>query len=571
MSEGISPVTLSLNEPPIVVQAQLLTSDVDLAVDEVRDSPLVLAPADPKNASPAKIVERAVGVDATKAQPTNGEKMPVRTLFCRKCEGHGRQVVLKGHASSCPYNNCSCKTCSNVMSMRANAIIRRYRSRTTECGLVLKPVHFRNGNTRLRVFPKYIDDKECVSIPIDNNDQEVLRHMQTFPTVHQGIPSVIGQPQRSGESSPTNGVSGRANTFGSISMKRHSSEDIERQSKRAQSNSPCSTKRTEITKTTSASSELGLTSSLNSYSEAPNASNPFLALLLGSAQLAVTSQQNTNFLQQNGLLSSMNSEQLVWPSVTSVPASTPLFQQSSAHCINQISHAELLSKLLGQRTLIDSTSTAQILAQFNLNNALTHPHAPQNQNIASSIYSQPFPTGGFSTGSVSYSAPQTYCSTDQLHKVPTARHPCTQTSISQSLSSSFLPANGYSSLPTTLMKELKLGSDEAVYGRKKSSDSESLSVESDFSFVRSVTTQSGFIGASFRANEDFHFKERESQGTEGSNEDDRRSKSPDSGLKPRTLRLTNEGHSRLLNPRYRKFLAAVCELESEMFSEEDKL
>ncbi|VDO22978.1 unnamed protein product [Brugia timori] len=53
--------------------------------------------------------------------------MPSRTLFCGKCEGHGRQIVLK----------------------------------------VLKPVQFQNGNIRLRVYPKFIDDCECVSIPTD--------------------------------------------------------------------------------------------------------------------------------------------------------------------------------------------------------------------------------------------------------------------------------------------------------------------------------------------------------------------------------------------------------------------
>ncbi|KHN78451.1 hypothetical protein Tcan_02867 [Toxocara canis] len=572
MSEGISPVTLSLNEPPIVVQAQLLTSDVDLAVDEVRDSPLVLAPADPKNVSPEKIVEKTVGVDSVKAQPAIGEKMPVRTLFCRKCEGHGKQVVLKGHASSCPYNNCNCKTCANVMSMRANAIIRRYRSRTSECGLVLKPVHFRNGNTRLRVFPRFIDDKECVSIPIDTNDQEVYRHMQTMPSLQQGITSVINQPQIGDDPSPINGINGRVNGFGSMSMKRHSREDIECQSKRAQSNSPSDGSPAEITKASTASE---MSTSQSAFATGlTNANNPFVSLLLGSAQLSANGAQ-TGFLHQGGILPSVTAEHLGWPSAATL-SSAPFFQPPNpvvtSGTPSQLPDADFLSKLIRHSALLNPASATQLLKHYHLNGTTGGLHYPQqngnNTNLTPSLYSQPFSTDAFSTSSLSYTAPQTYCAADHLYNITATTNPWVPSTPSTT-NSSFLPTNGNATLPTALLKDLQLGTEEGTHVRKESSEMENFSADAEVRFRGASTTANGSMVTSSQQFVDSACKnESDQRGQQDmlGEDDDTRVNVKD--LCPRTLRLTSEGHSRLLNARYRRFLAAVCELENEMFDEE---
>ncbi|KAI1725211.1 DM DNA binding domain-containing protein [Ditylenchus destructor] len=52
-----------------------------------------------------------------------------RVLFCRKCEGHGKQVPLKGHAPICPYNFCKCKSCDKLHAKRMVSFTRRNKDR----------------------------------------------------------------------------------------------------------------------------------------------------------------------------------------------------------------------------------------------------------------------------------------------------------------------------------------------------------------------------------------------------------------------------------------------------------
>ncbi|KAI1714018.1 DM DNA binding domain-containing protein [Ditylenchus destructor] len=67
--------------------------------------------------------------DASLQPSTSSGTNKGRVLFCRKCEGHGKQVPLKGHAPICPYNFCKCKSCDKLHAKRMVSFTRRNKDR----------------------------------------------------------------------------------------------------------------------------------------------------------------------------------------------------------------------------------------------------------------------------------------------------------------------------------------------------------------------------------------------------------------------------------------------------------
>ncbi|CAJ0931426.1 unnamed protein product, partial [Mesorhabditis belari] len=97
-----------------------------------------------------------------------------RVLYCRKCEGHGQQRILKGHAPLCPYIDCTCKSCDRLMRMRKNAFVRRYKESLGEDTQIKLELTQQNNLTRQRFRPADVNSEDLSDedeIEVDQMDE----------------------------------------------------------------------------------------------------------------------------------------------------------------------------------------------------------------------------------------------------------------------------------------------------------------------------------------------------------------------------------------------------------------
>uniref|UniRef100_A0A1I7TD66 DM domain-containing protein n=1 Tax=Caenorhabditis tropicalis TaxID=1561998 RepID=A0A1I7TD66_9PELO len=157
------------------------------------------------------------------------QKKAMKRLTCRKCEGHGLYAILKGHAGVCPYKDCSCGTCASVMSMRANALIRRFRHRQPEQSMaVVKALRSKNGNMRLRIVARNEEetlveaDGTLVTYTNDKNGHQTYttttRRSSIMTNASDDRDSVISTPPSTTNNSTPSGTPPLLSPYGEVDL-----------------------------------------------------------------------------------------------------------------------------------------------------------------------------------------------------------------------------------------------------------------------------------------------------------------------------------------------------------------
>ncbi|CAO4374247.1 unnamed protein product [Caenorhabditis nigoni] len=160
---------------------------------------------------------------------SSSQKKAMKRLTCRKCEGHGLYAILKGHAGVCPYKDCSCGTCSSVMSMRANALIRRFRHRQPDQSTaVVKALRSKNGNMRLRIVARNEEetlvepDGTLVTYTSDKNGHQTYttttRRSSILTTTTDDRDSVISTPPSTTNNSTPSGSPPLLSPYGEMDL-----------------------------------------------------------------------------------------------------------------------------------------------------------------------------------------------------------------------------------------------------------------------------------------------------------------------------------------------------------------
>ena len=70
---------------------------------------------------------------------------------CRKCNGHGIPVAVKGHASECPFRYCNCRKCQKVVSRRISSTKNRLKEKSSFVFIKMKCL---TGNVRIHAVKK---------------------------------------------------------------------------------------------------------------------------------------------------------------------------------------------------------------------------------------------------------------------------------------------------------------------------------------------------------------------------------------------------------------------------------